>query len=253
MRQRFTWILPGIFFLILAVVFVFIFREPIRDYIVAPLVKAYWNVRRIWRSQEPDIIWTAFLMGIVLVMLMTFPPLERFLDSTVFKNSARARDPRIRYTDAAPDQGGRLDFWVREVEQIYQSRASNRFTVIELKKLILDQIAFRENFPTRTQAEWWLNEHPERIPEDVWLLFHPETQERALPKSTERRPARMERRTPSHLRRRLKSILNILVAPPPAALPVATGRKIDAIIAYLERPSESVVEEAIDLKARSSR
>jgi hypothetical protein len=98
-----------------------------------------------------------------------------------------------------------------------------------------------------------LNEHPERIPEDVWLLFHPETQERALPKSTERRPARMERRTPSHLRRRLKSILNILVAPPPAALPVATGRKIDAIIAYLERPSESVVEEAIDLKARSSR
>ncbi len=111
MKQRLTWILLGIFFLILAVVFVFIFREPIRDYIVAPLVKVYWNVQRIWRSQEPDVIWTAFLMGIVLVMLMTFPPLERFLDSTVFKNSARARDPRIRYTEAAPDQGGRLDFW----------------------------------------------------------------------------------------------------------------------------------------------
>ena len=252
MKQRLIWILLGVFFLILAVAFVFVFREPIRDYIVAPLVKVYWNVQRIWRSQEPDIIWTAFLMGIVLVMMMTFPPLERFLDSTVFKNSARTGIPGSGIPNPHPTREGRLDFWVREVEQIYQSRASNRFTVIELKKLILDQIAFRENFPTRTQAEWWLNEHPERIPEDVWLLFHPETQESALPTSKKRRST-TERRSTSRMRDRLKSWVYFLVAPPPEPLPVATGRKIDAILAYLEKPAESSVEEAVDLKTRSSR
>jgi hypothetical protein len=239
MKQRLTWILLGVLFLILAIAFVFIFREPIRDYVVAPLVRLYWNAQRIWRGQEADVIWGAFLLIMILVMMMTFPPLQRLLDSTLFKNSRVSRDPLRRYTEPAPTLGGRLDFWVREVEQIYQSRAANRFVVIELKKLILDQIAFRESFPTRTQAEWWLNEHPERIPEEVWLLFHPEPQVIPHPKG--------------RFRQSMKSWLYFLVAPPPDKIPVATGRKIDAIIAYLEKPVEEWDERPADLKGRSDR
>jgi hypothetical protein len=240
MRQRLIWILLAVIFLILAIVFVFIFREPIRDYVVAPLVRFYWHVQRIWRSQEPDVIWGAFLMGMILVMMVTFPPVQRFLDSTLFKNAERTRDPLRRYTDPAhAAQRGRLDFWVSEVEQIYLSRAANRFVVIELKKLILDQIAFREHFPTRQQAEWWLDENPERVPEAVWLLFHPEPQT-----SPRIKGGRL---------RKLKAWLRSLVIPPPEQVPVATARNIDAIIGYLEKPAEAFLEEPVDLKMRNAR
>lgn len=244
MRQRLTWILLGVIFLILAVAFVFTFREPIRDYVVAPLVRLYWNAQRIWRSQEPDVIWGAFLLGMVLVMMMTFPPMQQFLDSTLFKKSERTMDPLRRYVDPAQTtQGGRLEFWVREVEQIYRSRAANRFTVIELKKLILDQIAFREHFSTRQEAEWWLEDHPQRVPEEVWLLFHPQPQLASRTKG-----GRLHK-----IKSFAKSLVLFLGAPPDEQVPVATARNIDAILAYLERPAEILEDEPVDFKTRSPR
>ena len=154
-----------LFFLVLfvglTVAFVFPYRQLIKDTLAEPLSYYLWYLQKVWKSLDSDIIWGFFILVVYVLILMTFP---------TFRNiSQRSVQEKII------NQGSRLEFWLYEVRRLIRRQEFSRFSVIELKKLVLDVIAFREQFDTRQEAELWLMDHKENIPPQVAALFDRKT------------------------------------------------------------------------------
>ena len=146
-----------VLFVGLTLAFVFPYRQLIKETLAEPLTYSAWYVQKLWKSMDSDIIWGFFILLIYALILMTFP---------TFRNSLqRPAQEKISY------RGGQLGFWLYEVRRLVSQPEFSRLSVVELKKLVLDVIAFREQFDTRQEAEQWLMTHEQDVPPQVAALF----------------------------------------------------------------------------------
>jgi hypothetical protein len=152
----------------------FAYRQALQDFLIDPVLQLYWRIRQVWMGFDPEMVWGFFLLMVILLVVLAFPSIQKALESPVFKQMQSGRRRIGSVTDELPGgMEGRLEFWLNEVHQIHVERYLARLVVVELKKLILDQLAFRERFPTRQQAERWLKENGSKFPEGVRVLFFP--------------------------------------------------------------------------------
>lgn len=175
MKRRLVWLLVLVGFLALALVFVLLFRQQVRQWVVQPLVYLFWQASRAWRSTDPDIIWSGFILLALALCLMTFPAFQRAVDKSFFSRLANSQS---RETYAIPERRanppGRLLHWYWEIEQIPPQRFVPRFAVLEVKKLVLSQLAFLQGLGSRAEAEEWVEQHEDELPPAVRQLFHPQ-------------------------------------------------------------------------------
>ena len=208
MRKR-GWLLFGLFFILGLFLTLVIFRDELRQYLVEPLVYLIQYVQRTWMSLDPDALWGLFVITAYILILMSFPPMRR---------SRRTVDPFV-----VRASGGRLDFWITEVQQLHRQPTPTKYSLLELKKLTLAVVAFRQHCSLR-EAELWLEENAQNLPPEVCTLLHYQAAGPA-PRSHHR------------LARWLRQWLSFdFVRSAPAALPA--GRQVEVILQFLEGQME---------------
>ena len=225
-QRRILILLSVIAFIALSLVFAMFFRDILREQVVNPIIGLFIQAQQVWRSLRSDLVWGFFVLFASLAAALIFPSVQQSLESAFTRPMSAARR---KFSGITPDahlnkHGGRLVFWYEEIEHMYEHHFLARFTVVELKKLILDEIAFKERCPTRHQAERWLNENPEKVPEVIWELFNPVVRDPA-----------------ENINPRWNWLIKLLQSwglVPPEISPVAVDRSLDAIIAYLEGRSQ---------------
>jgi hypothetical protein len=158
-----------LFFLVLFVgltlAFVYPYRQLIKETLAEPLTYSLWYLQKVWKSLDSDIIWGSFILIIYVLILLTFPTFRNF--------------PQRSAQVTMINRGSRLEFWLYELRRLVRRQEFSRFSVIELKKLVLDVIAFQEQFGTRQEAENWLMTHEQNVPPEVLTLFDKKTSSRA--------------------------------------------------------------------------
>jgi hypothetical protein len=152
----------------------FAYRQSLREVLMEPLVERFWRLRFYWMSLDPEMVWGFFLLTIILIGLLAFPPIQRAIDQSFFRQIQPGKgNTYVPSVESYTGREGRLEFWLREVHQMRVERYFARLTVVELKKLILDQLVFRDRFETRLQAERWIREGGIDVPEVIRNLFDP--------------------------------------------------------------------------------
>jgi hypothetical protein len=226
-QRRVVLILVFLLFAIFSIVFVTQLRDVLREEVVEPIIGLYLRVRMVWRSLRSDVVWSFFWLFCVLLAVLIFPSVQQQLERTLARPAGSFRSRSRLQSSSIPSLNhfNRLDFWRVEIQQMYVHRFLARFTVIELKKLILEEIAFRENLETRHQAERWLLENPDRVPPAVLKLFNDEIYD--LSGSSARRSSWLYR-----------LLVNWGWLTPDIS-PVAMDRSLEAILAYLEKKPEA--------------
>jgi hypothetical protein len=154
-----------VLFVGLTLAFLFPYRQLIKDTLAEPLAYYLWYLQRMWKSLDADIIWGFFILIIYALILMIFPTFRNF--------------PQSSAPEKTVNQGSRLEFWLYEVQRLVSQPEFNRFSLVELKKLVLDVIAFREQFETRQEAEQWLMTQAQNVPPEVLALFERKINSRA--------------------------------------------------------------------------
>lgn len=227
-QTRLRVLLVVVLFIVASVVFATLFRDAIREVVVEPMIGLIIQARMVWRSLRSDVVWGFFWLVCILLAILIFPSVQQQLERSLARpaDSFRSRVTIQSPTVPASSQISRLAFWTVEVKQMYEHRFLARFTVMELKKLVLEEIAFREKYETRHQAERWLLENPDRVPVAVQQLFNGE-----IHSPTVTTPRRV-----GWLYRLLLSWGWIV----PDVSPVTIDRNLDAILAYLERKPEAM-------------
>jgi len=236
-RRVLPFLLVVFMFIILSLLFVVFLRDVIREFVISPLLYLVFQVQLIWRSLPSDLIWGFFVLFASLLAALVFPAVQNQLETAFSRrhdsngkdavgqspvqdrsqlNSNYMQDNR----DDEVNREVNLIFWYEEVNQMYSHQYLPRYAVVELKKLVMDEIAFRERMHTRQQAEYWLNENPEKVPPEIWSLFNPDSKS----------PLSAPDNRKSWLTRLLQSWGLLL----PDISPVAVDRSIDAILAFLE-------------------
>lgn len=227
MTQRRIWIvLAVVVFIVISIIMATVLRDVIRQAVVEPILKVYLQMQMAWRSLRSDVVWGFFILISILLAVLIFPTVQQQLERSFARTSdALRKRGHLRSPNyASRSQLSRVAFWNDEVQQMYDHRFLTRFTVIELKKLVLDHIAFKEKCETRHQAERWLLENPDRVPQAVLELFTGDIH----------KPTHLPGKQSGWLVRLLLSWGWIT----PDVSPVSIDRNLDAILAYLERKPE---------------
>lgn len=143
----------------LAVASTFLFRGILRDQVVLPLLEVIYIIRRFISSLNRDLVWSFFLLLMFAGMMLTLPSL------------GRKPPPAGVYSDKR-SRSGRLLHWLSEVRELQSGKYITRYTTLELKKLLINTVAFRQQCSLR-QAELWLSnpENQRRIPLEVHQLL----------------------------------------------------------------------------------
>jgi hypothetical protein len=166
-----TWLILAflLIFLGLAAAATTIFREFVRDQLVIPLLDALHYLRQFVEAIDSDLVWGIFILIIFAWMLLSLPSLGRSALKTGIYSDKHSRS-------------GRLEHWLREVRVLQNERHFTRYATLELKKLILSTVAFRQQCSLR-QAEQWLDapENQRRIPSEIKLLLHAEPANQTRP------------------------------------------------------------------------
>jgi hypothetical protein len=179
MKRWWIAVLFTMLFLVLTFTFVFGLRLWLRDHLAAPLQAILMRMQILWRGQDPDMVWAIFLLLMVFLILYSFPPVMQSIDQALQKRRVSTQQGPALVDLAKTDsssltrQQGRLEFWLVEIDQIYRTQPVVRLAVIELKKLILEIIAFQQELESRTQAERWLEANVDKIPVELYQVFHP--------------------------------------------------------------------------------
>jgi hypothetical protein len=160
MKLRILVIIFFFLFIGLAITANLLFRDALRDNLVVPLLYAGEFLKRVWSSLQPDFIWGLFIFITYLLVLGSLPSL--------IQPSVNPTE-RISFTPSK----GRLNFWQNELSQIAAQPRLNKYTVLELKKLVLNAVAFR-NQSSLHQAEEWIKANSHKIPRTVTLLINPD-------------------------------------------------------------------------------
>lgn len=158
-------------FICLTVAATTVFRELVRDQLVIPLLGVLNLLRRLVEAIDTDLIWGVFIVAIYVWVLLSLPSLGRTAPKTGVYADKRSRT-------------GRLQHWLHEVHEMQSQKHLTRFVTLELKKLILNTVAFREQCSLR-QAEQWLDapENQRQIPVEVRQLLHAEPAGQTQPSS----------------------------------------------------------------------
>lgn len=160
-----------VIFICLTVAATTVFRELVRDQLVIPLLGVLELLRRLVGAIDSDLIWGVFIVVIYVWVLLSLPSLGRTAPKTGVYSDKRSRT-------------GRLQHWLHEVHEMQSQSHLTRFVTLELKKLILNTVAFREQCSLR-QAEQWLDapENQRQIPPEVRQLLHAEPAGQTRPNS----------------------------------------------------------------------
>jgi hypothetical protein len=128
--ERSILILAAVF-LGLAVLFVWIFRDWVRDAIVVPIQYFFWLVGKILNSVDQQILWS------VLVVLALAAIANAVL--------SRSRTPALPIEEDGPTRGqGRVAYWLLYVNLMLKGVYNRSYFSEELKRLILSVIALNE-------------------------------------------------------------------------------------------------------------
>ena len=126
-------------------------REFVRDVIVLHMLSALEFISRLVRSIDSEFLWGLFVLITYVLVLMSLPPL--------------ARPKLFDKKEEILTREGRLSFWQHEFENIAQNPQLTKLSVLELKKLVLNTVAFREQCSLR-QAELWIKDESNKAPQD---------------------------------------------------------------------------------------
>jgi hypothetical protein len=192
-------------FVSLAVILGILQRDLLRDQVLQPAVNAFQTMLRVWRSFNPDKVWAVFILLLYILVLLTFPTLHN-----VFKRPS---------SQDLPGTDGRVKFWYWETAQFARQQPLTRYSVLELKKLVVEAVAFRQRCTLR-QAERWIVQPENSVPPEVLWLFSPE----GLYQSGDRR-----------------SLLDSILKAPASfadSAPNPNAQKLGRIVQYLEEQLE---------------
>lgn len=166
LNRRFILIFLVIF-AVSTLISLLVFRQQIDKFIVLPLLSFFAYLNRLWRSFDPDTLWAGFIMLTYVLTLMTFPTI--------------ITPQRVRRSKQLPANAGQLRFWIQELHGIYnQGQRITPYSQIELKKLVIEVVAFRQQCSAR-QAEKWLRANESDLPAEIHTLFHRDTASRQRP------------------------------------------------------------------------
>jgi hypothetical protein len=222
LKRRLPFFILLALFLVLVLVFVILFRQSVRDFLTIPVVYLYWRLKNLWLSLDPDLIWGTFILLAFIFVLITFPSFHWMIDRIVVKRKIGGwRSSIWKPTDGLEKSGERLGFWYWEVRQLSLDPYLARFSVLEVKKLLLEVVAFRQRLDSRYAAEKWIKTTEEEIPEFIRQLFDARS---GRMNTTETEPA-------DGLINRILSWLR----PQPAVVPTAANDPhLEDIIHYIE-------------------
>lgn len=222
MNKRWSGVILVVVFLLAAVALTIVFRQALREQVVQPLVEFWQTLQDFYHSLSPEMVWAAFLALAYFFTILSFPRLTAQMPTPFV---AREKERYQIFAEVKPEQEreGRLVFWVKEVGRLYTDRLQTRLSVLELKRLVLETIAYREGGGLR-DAELWLEENQKSVPPEVMGLLHV----RPLPRAdTGCNPL-------TYFWRRLQVWLRTVESP----VEMPTQERIAIILKYLEQHKE---------------
>ena len=147
----------GGFFIVLAVIFTWLFRDQVESLIVTPLIHWVWYIKSMARSLNPEIVWGFFVFFLFILTIITFPISKRPLQKKIYSATQ------------TPDS--RIEFWIAELSLLQRKRSISKLYLIALKRLTLEIIAYREYFDSRQEAERWVKENSHLYPQEINTLI----------------------------------------------------------------------------------
>lgn len=222
MNKRWSGVILLVVFLLAAVALTIVFRQVLREHVVLPLVEFWQNLQEFYHGLSPEMVWAAFLALAYFFTILSFP---RLTSQIPMPFVPKEKERYQIFAEVRPDQEreGRLVFWVKEVGRLYIDRMQTRLSVLELKKLVLETVAYREGGGLR-EAELWLEENQKSVPPEVMGLLHV----RPLPRAD----------TGCNFLTRLWMRLQIWLRSVETPVEVPTEEKIAIILQYLEQHKE---------------
>lgn len=217
-NRRSTWLLLGIFLLI-SFLLTWLFRPVLREFIVPPLLAAYAQIQAQVHSIEPGILWGGFILIIYTLTLATFPPISSVLSPTTQPHSEAST--------------GRLGYWFLLMHWHYRESHLMRYTLLDLKKLAREVVAFRLQCSSEA-AESWIRANSQSLPDEINWLFQPQ------------QPLHIET-IPEPRQTFWQNLVNLILGPASpyaehpsqtSALSSAEQARIAAIIQYFELQTE---------------
>lgn len=171
MSKRWAAIILAVIFMAAVVALTTVFRNPLQEHVVQPLVESWNSLRNFYRKLSPEIIWAAFLALAYFFTILSMPRQQSAV-TALFSSGEKVN--HVLFAEVTPDQepDGRLSFWVEEVGRLYRDHMQTRLSVLELKRLVLESIAYREGFNSMHEAEGWLEENKRTVPPEVMELLH---------------------------------------------------------------------------------
>lgn len=135
-----------------------IWREALEQAIALPILQALYRAEHSLRSLDPEAIWVAFLTMAVALVLLQLPSHDR------------KKPPIVERPDALTQ--GRTSFWWSELRNLYRQSRYTRYSILELRKLVLDVVSFRQHCSLH-QAEEWISDPYNQVHPAVIELFNP--------------------------------------------------------------------------------
>ncbi|MBN2149013.1 MAG: hypothetical protein JW726_16630 [Anaerolineales bacterium] len=231
MKKRAFWIYLAIVFIASLLILSLVFRDEVTVWLVVPALRAYDNIRRVVHSNSQE-IWGLFIALLYFLILMSLPQQQNMLRSILRADGkGRSYMPPGMTSYRVEAESGRLTFWHHEVRRLHHQPFLTRFSVVELRKLVLDTVAFREGC-SRHEAELWLEENEKAVPEAVMMLLHIQ-------------PGSQLRLTADPLSRLWRMIREFLLGVRTETTGLTNQQKIDQIIQFLEIQKEIVHDDRI--------
>jgi hypothetical protein len=153
----------------LAVLLGVVFRQLFINLVMEPLLNQFVPISRFLQRLDPNSVWLLFIMLCGCLVLITLP-------SSGPPSSAPGQDDTTI-------QGGRVDYWRKELHNLYNQSVWTRYSVAEVRMLTLNVVAYRRGLSLQ-EAEGLLRSPNPDIPVEVRALFHSES-----PDTDDDRPA----------------------------------------------------------------
>jgi hypothetical protein len=183
-----------------------VFREAVRNVILVPILHLAWLLWNFLASFSQGTLWIFFICVFLLILIggLRQPRQPDFLPQTPQKTK--------------PAEHGRVYYWARQVNMMAVEGYSRIYSLLELRKLVLAQLAFHERL-TRKQVEQRIDAQALDLPPEILTLINlDEKAQKARPPTLAERIKqlyqwifRRDRNTlPPELRRELTSVIDYL-------------------------------------------
>jgi hypothetical protein len=201
MSSRLLFLLTLI--LVLAVLFTPFFDQFVREVIVIPFLYLLWIGRFLFEAVPQIVLWAAFSMILMLIMLMSF--------------IGKRRPQLQRYKQTVTPQG-RIDPWLELIQKAERDAYFKWRLAQGLQRLTLDMLAHQADLPLK-QVRQQLKEGQLGLPPEVQAYFQASLKSlgylsaprRLFSSKTERSPLDLD---PARVIQSLKDLTSESVNPP---------------------------------------